>query len=167
MLINMIVAMTPERVIGNDNQLLWHLPADLRYFKAKTTGNIVLMGRKTYDSIGKPLPNRTNIVISRNATLQLEGVHVVASLEAGIALSKELMTDDQQLFVIGGAQIYKEAMPLATNLFVTEVEASYEGDAFFPEIPAEQWTEIERENHDADEKNKHNYSFVSLQKTTL
>jgi dihydrofolate reductase len=164
MQLSIIVAYTPDRVIGKNNELLWHLPADMRFFKQTTTGNIVVMGRKTYDSIGRPLPNRTNIVISRNDSLMLEGVHVVASLNAALALAQSLNTGDQTTFIIGGAQVYQLALPLATHLIITEVAATLEGDAFFPEIIAEEWVETDREAHQADEKNAYNYSFVQLRR---
>ncbi len=168
--INLVVAIAENGVIGGENKLLWHLPADLKYFKQLTTGNIVIMGRKTYESIGKPLPNRTSIVITRELTLKIEGCLVVNSIENAMDEAKKLNQNNfekglplQKIFVIGGAQIYNLAMPLANKLYITEVKAKFEGDTFFPKINKSQWQEISREAHNIDEKNHYNYDFVVYQ----
>ena len=169
--------MAQNRAIGKNNQLLWHLPADLKHFKAITTGHAVVMGRKTYESIGRPLPNRTNIVISRNADFKAEGCLVVNSLEEAIkeckAKSEKVKEGNLEntlhftlspftLFIIGGAEIYRQALPLTDKIYLTEVKVDLEGDAYFPELRTEEWKEIARNAHTADEKNQYDYDFVEL-----
>ena len=157
-IISAIVAMSENRVIGRNNQLPWHLPADLKHFKAITTGHPILMGRKTYESIGKPLPNRTNFVITRDASFQAPGCIVVTSLEAALQQAAELQA--KELFIIGGAQIYQQAMPIIQRLYLTIVHQQFEGDAFFPEFDAQkQWKLREETRHDADERNACAMSF--------
>lgn len=157
---SLVVAIAENNIIGGNNKLLWHLPADMRYFRLLTTNNIVIMGRKTFDSIGKPLPNRTNIVISRNERQYDEGILKVDSLEKALEKAEILRKTDQQIFVIGGAQIYQMALANAQNLYVTEVKASFDGDTFFPKIDKDIWHEASREKHLKDEKNNFNYEFV-------
>lgn len=142
-MINIIVAVASNGVIGCHNRLIWHISEDLKRFKSLTTGHPVIMGRKTYESIGRPLPNRRNIVVSRNAELKIEGVEVVASLERAIDMCQN---DDP--FVIGGGEIYRAAMPLADRLYLTSVDQSPEGDTYFPKIEDVQWREVAREKHD-------------------
>jgi dihydrofolate reductase len=137
----LVVAMAKNRVIGNANGIPWDLPEDRKHFRTHTLGHAVIMGRATYDSMGKPLPKRTNIVVSRNPVLRIEGVHVVGSLIAAIALARE--TDDAPR-IIGGQQVYAEALALATRIYLTEVDAEPEGDTFFPKLDPAQWEEIER-----------------------
>ncbi|AFD07335.1 dihydrofolate reductase [Solitalea canadensis DSM 3403] len=158
--ISIIVAQAENNVIGKSNQLIWHLPADLKHFKKLTTGNTIIMGRKTYDSIGRPLPNRRNVIISRNKDLKIEGCDLVNSLEEAL----ELTRNDEKVFIIGGAQIYNQAMNIADTLFITEVKQVFEGDAFFPDIASDKWIEIAREDHKADEKNRLDYSFVTYKR---
>ncbi len=157
--ITIVVAIAQNKAIGKNNQLLWHLPADLKHFKEITSGHTIIMGRKTYDSIGKPLPNRRNIVITRQA-LQLPGCEVVPSFNAALALCQ----NETELYIIGGAQIYKEALPLTDTIYLTEVHQSFEANTFFPEIRPEEWEEILRQNHAPDEKNALSYSFVTLRR---
>lgn len=157
---NIIVAIAENNVIGKDNTLIWHLPADLKYFKQLTTGNTIIMGRKTYDSIGKPLPNRRNVVITRNKDLKIDGCDLVNSLEEALDLTK----GEENVFIIGGAQIYKEALKISDKLYITEVKQQFDGDAFFPEIKQDEWEEILRDDHKADEKNKIDYSFVTYKR---
>ena len=135
--------MTRARVIGKagSHRLLWHYPEDMKRFRSATKGHAVIMGRATWDSIGKPLPGRRNIVISRDAALRIEGCEVVTSLERAIALARE---HDPEPCVLGGGQIYAAALPLATRLILTYVEQEYEGDAYFPEIDEREWIEQER-----------------------
>jgi dihydrofolate reductase len=139
--LSMIAAMTPSRVIGGAGAIPWHIPEDLKYFRRVTRGHAVLMGRATYASIGHPLKDRRNIVISRNRELVLPGCEVAPSLEAAIALARET---DREPCVIGGAQIYAEALPLATRLFLTYLEQEVPGDAYFPPFDAAEWRETER-----------------------
>ncbi len=159
MIISIVVAIAENRAIGKSNQLLWHLPADLKHFKQITSGHTIIMGRKTYDSIGKPLPNRRNIVITRQQ-LQIEGCDVVSSLNEALALCQS----EPEVFIIGGAEIYEQALPLTHRIYLTEVEQTFTGDAFFPELDASSWHEIARESFTADEKNKLPYTFLTLQR---
>ncbi|MEH6348042.1 MAG: type 3 dihydrofolate reductase [Bermanella sp.] len=162
MKIVLIAAFAQNRVVGINNTLPWHLPEDLKYFKRTTTGKAIIMGRKTYDSIGRPLPNRTNIVISRNTELNVEGVKVVDSLQAAIDLAKEvnLINGVEEIMVIGGASIYEEALPQADRLYITHVQAEVAGDAYFPEVDFSQWQEVSRDDYVASEGNPYDYSFV-------
>lgn len=145
----LIAALAENRCIGIDNKLPWYLPEDLKYFRRLTTGGVVIMGRKTYESIGKPLPNRTNIVISRNPDFQADGVRTVGSLEEARELGGNVATvnGNDEVFVIGGAQIYAQALPMATRLYLTEVCKTVAGDAFFPEINPADWQLLGHEDH--------------------
>lgn len=157
MKISIVVAMADNRVIGHENRLPWHLPADLKHFKQITMGKPILMGRKTFESIGRPLPGRTNIVITRDESYTAEGCVVVHSIEAALKAA-----DSEEVMVIGGAEFYQQALPHADTLYLTLVEGEFEGDTFFPELDDEEWREVERSGFDADEKNPHAYSFVRL-----
>ena len=160
--IALIWAMARNGVIGRDNKLPWYLPEDLKYFKRVTTGKPVIMGRKTYDSIGRPLPNRTNIVVTRDASLNLEGVKVVTSLEDAldIARAESVISDVDEVIVMGGAEIYAQALPHADRLYVTLVHAEVEGDAVFPPINLDAYQELAREDFKAEGPNPYDYSFV-------
>lgn len=156
-MISIIVAIAENGVIGGDNKLLWHISSDLKRFKALTTGNTIVMGRKTYESIGRPLPNRKNIVISRNRELTIEGCEVIHSLE-------ELITNHdkgEELFIIGGGEIYRSALQYADKLYITEVLKSYDGDTSFPEINFEEWSTESVESHKASEKDSADYKFIN------
>jgi len=157
-----IVAAAENGVIGRNNALPWHLPQDLRYFKQVTMGKPIVMGRKTFESIGRPLPGRTNIVITRNPDFTAEGVRVVASLDEALRLAEDIALIDsaQELVVIGGAEIYKASIPRADRLYITEVHASIQGDAFLPKIDWAHWREVDRERHGASDENPYEYSFV-------
>ncbi|MFQ1813302.1 type 3 dihydrofolate reductase [Aeromonas veronii] len=157
MKISMIAAMAHDRVIGKDNQMPWHLPADLAHFKRVTLGKPVLMGRKTFESIGRPLPGRRNLVISRNPDYQAEGIEVVGSVEAALALLAG--SSVEELMVIGGGHLYAEMLPSADCLYLTQIDLAVEGDTRFPAFDDGQWQRIECESHPADEKNPHPYSF--------
>jgi dihydrofolate reductase len=157
--IKILVAFDENRVIGKNNELIWHLPADLKRFKALTTGHVIIMGRKTYDSIGKPLPNRTTIVISRTAGLQIEGVICTTSIEEAILKAKSLSRED--IFIVGGAEIYALSLTVADQILVTQLHDIFEGDAFFPEIAPDQWTVTEKERGVTDEKNTYQYSYLT------
>jgi len=167
MKISLVWAMAQNRVIGRNNQLPWYLPEDLKYFKRITLGKPVIMGRKTFDSIGKPLPGRTNIVVTRNRDWSFEGVRTVDSLEAARELceNQAIVDGTEEAMIIGGAEIYRQAMPLADRLYLTEVHADVEGDVTFPEFDRSQWQEIAREDFEASGPNPYNYSFIILEKT--
>ena len=154
--ISLIVAMANNRVIGMNNTLPWHLPADLKHFKTLTMGHHIVMGRNTYESIGKPLPGRTSVVVTRNADYAPPGVMVVNSLEKAILVC----ADDAEIFVIGGAEIYRQAISFADRIYLTEIDADISGDAHFPEFDSKSWQETERISHAPDEKNRHSYHFV-------
>jgi dihydrofolate reductase len=154
-----IFAMSENRVIGKDNKLPWHLPADLKFFKATTLNHPILMGRKTFESIGKPLPQRTSIIITRQPGYQTPGALIVNSLTAGIKAGLALKED---IFIIGGAEILKEALPLVDTMYLTRIHATFNGDVFYPEYNEQEWQEIWREDHEPDEKNHFPYSFLKL-----
>lgn len=139
--LSIIVAITSNGGIGKNNELLWHLKADLKHFKAITTGHTILMGRKTFESIGRPLPNRRNIVISSQNAFAIDGVEVFHSLEEAL----EAVKSEEEVFIIGGGEIYRQTMPLASKLYLTVVEREYEADTFFPEIDYSQWKELSSE----------------------
>lgn len=166
MRLSMIVAQAQNRVIGRQNKLPWYLPGDLKYFKQVTMGKPVIMGRKTYESIGKPLPGRLNIVITRDPAYQLEGAKVVHSLAEAIELSESQAFIDgvEEAMVIGGEQIYAQALSLAERLYVTQVHAEVEGDAFFPELEQSDWAELGRDDFKAEGPNPYDYSFVVYQR---
>lgn len=142
--------------IGKNNQLLCHLPADLKYFKNLTTHHAILMGRKTFESIGKPLPNRTNIIISRS-DLNIEGTYCFKSIDEGISFAKS--QNETELFIIGGDSIYKQSMDVLNTVYLTRIHHSFEADAFFPALQEEYWQLNQNEFHAADEKNKFDFSF--------
>ncbi|MGV2906417.1 dihydrofolate reductase [Achromobacter sp. AGC25] len=156
--LTLIVAYSNNRVIGRDNTLPWKLPGDLAHFKRSTLGHPIVMGRKTWDSLGRPLPGRTNIVISRNPDFIASGATVVPTLDAAIAACGDV----DQAFVIGGAQIYAQALPLAQRVLATEVHAQVDGDAFFPLLPAFEWKETARETQPAE--NGYDYDFVTYER---
>lgn len=158
-LLTLIVARARNGTIGRDNTLPWRLPEDLQHFKRTTMGAPVVMGRKTWDSIGRPLPGRRNIVVSRNRDLKLEGAEVVASLED----AQRLCVGVEQVFVIGGAQLYAEALPSADRLIVTEIDSDVPGDAFFPAVDRTRWIELTRETHHS-EANQFDYAFVTYER---
>jgi dihydrofolate reductase len=160
MRIAIVVAVAENGVIGKDNALLWRLPDDLKHFKAVTMGKPVIMGRKTFDSIGRPLPGRTNIVISRQIGLRIEGCVVVDSLESAFAAAGNA----QEVAVIGGADIYRQALPRTHVVYLTEVHASFDGDVTFPALSRDEWLETTREMHPADERHACAFTFVTLQR---
>jgi dihydrofolate reductase len=157
--LKILVAFDENRVIGKNNTLIWHLPADLKRFKALTTGHVIIMGRKTFESIGKPLPNRTSIVISRQADLQIEGAIIAHSVEEAILKAKSITRED--IYIVGGAEIYALSLPLADQILVTQLHDIFEGDAYFPEIPAEIFEITEKERGITDEKNAYQYSYLT------
>ena len=160
--ITIIAAIATNNALGKDNDLIWHLPADLKRFKNVTSGHHIVMGRKTYESIGKPLPNRTTVIITRNKNYKAAGCIVVDSLEKAIEVARE----DPQVFIIGGAQIYQQAMSshLVDQLDITHVHHAFEADVYFPEIDTAEWIQVGNEDFKADDKNKYDFSFVSYKK---
>lgn len=152
-MIKIIVAMSDNRVIGSNNELIWKLSSDLKRFKELTTGHPVVMGRKTYESIGRPLPNRRNIIITRNSEYEVEGCEVVSSLEEALLLT------NNDCFIIGGGEIYKQSLEIADKIYLTVVHKDFEGDTTFPELGKE-WATIDTKDFEADEKNEYNYSFI-------
>jgi dihydrofolate reductase len=148
--------MAENRVIGVNNTLPWRLPADLRHFRRVTTGHHVIMGRRNYESIGKPLPDRTNIVITRNHSFHAPGCLVKHSLEDALAYAQ----NDPEVFVIGGAEIYRQALDRVDRLYLTLVHAKVQGDTYFPPIDEKHWQEISRERHEPDERNPHACTFL-------
>ena len=160
--IALIAALAENRVIGRKNRLPWRLPADLRRFKSVTMGKPVIMGRKTYESIGKPLPGRSNIVVTRDPDYRAQGCQVVHSLDQAL----EAGAGHAEVMVIGGAELYRQALGRAQRMYLTLVRAEVEGDTLFPDIEPQQWRELERESHRADEKNQYDYDFVILQRVS-
>jgi len=159
----LIVAQGKNRVIGHENRLPWYLPEDLRYFKQVTMGKPIIMGRKTYESIGKPLPGRTNIVITRDDRWRADGVKLARSLEDAITIAEAqaLIDGVHEAVVIGGAQIYEQSLALVDRLYMTEVAAEPVGDAWFPEVDYTHWLELSRESYPAgDQPNRYPYAFV-------
>jgi dihydrofolate reductase len=159
---SIIVAVAENNVIGEKNKLPWYLPADLKRFKEITMGHHIIMGRKTYESIGKPLPGRTNIVITRNQNLKIKGVTVVNSLSSAFKIAKE--NAETEAFVIGGAEIFKEALSKANKIYMTKVKAKIKGDVFFPKINFKDWRVVSREKHTPNSKNPFPYEFLMLEK---
>jgi dihydrofolate reductase len=165
MIISLIAALSKNRVIGKNNDLPWHLPDDMKYFMQTTKGHYVIMGRKNYDSIPtkfKPLPNRTNIVVTHKKDFVAPDCIVVNSLEAGINLAKQ--ANEKEVFVIGGAEIYKLSLPIATRLYLTEINGHIEGDTFFPAINKADWHETSRVHHDKDLRHAFDFDFVVYNK---
>ncbi len=158
--VSLVVAMAEGRVIGAGGRLPWHLPADLRHFRRLTLGKPVVMGRRTFESIGRPLPGRTNIVVTRKLDVRLPGVAVAPDVEAALAMARPL----GEAMVIGGAALYAAALPLALRIYLTEVHARLDGDTWFPEFDPDQWRERERIDHDPDPANPYPYSFVVLER---
>lgn len=162
-MITIVVAMGKNREIGVDNQLLWHLPKDLKHFKELTSGHPIIMGRKTYESIGKPLPNRTNIVISRKNDWFEEGILIVGSIKEALKFAKKI---DENVFVIGGGTIYEQTIDLADQLEITLVDATLEADTYFPKIDEKIWRKTEETCHEKDEKNQYDFCFQTFTKKT-
>jgi dihydrofolate reductase len=158
----LIVAIAANGVIGKDNALPWHIPEDLKWFKRNTLGKPIIMGRKTWDSIGRPLPGRPNIVVTRQPGWRAEGVHAVHSLDEGLTLAESLAPDAAELMVIGGSALFAEALPRCVRFYMTEVKRAYDGDVRFPEIEHRNWREVTREAHDGDPA----YDFVVMEQVT-
>lgn len=148
--------MDENRLIGDNNALPWHLPADMAHFKATTMHKPILMGRKTYESIGRPLPGRRNIIISRNQNYSVAGCDTALSIQDAL----DLVSDQPEVMMIGGSSLYEQSMPLANTLYITEIHHQFNGDAWFPPINSDDWLESAREEHLADASNKYAYAFV-------
>lgn len=158
-----VVAMGKKNEIGFENQLLWHLPKDLKHFKELTSGHPIIMGRKTYESIGKPLPNRTNIIISKKKDWFEEGVLIVGSIKEALKFAKKI---DESIFIIGGGTIYEQTMDFADILEVTVVETEREADTYFPKIDMKIWKKVSEDCHEADEKNSLPFCFITYERIT-
>lgn len=157
-MISLIVAIAQNRVIGKDNRLPWRLPADLAYFKQTTMGHPVVMGRKTHESIGKPLPGRRNIVLTRDPDFRAEGCEIYHSVEAALAEARS--GEGREFFIIGGDSVYSAFFPFADRLYLTLIHKDFEGDAFFPEIVARKWRLVSETKGETNEKNPYEYSFL-------
>ena len=157
MIISCIVAVANDNVIGKDNDIPWYLPADLKYFKKITTGKPIIMGRKCYNSIGRPLPNRTNIIVTRDPFFISTNCLIAHTIEEALNMAVDF--GDDEVFIIGGGTIYEQTMDFWDKLYITEVDLKVDGDILFPQIDPEQWTLESQENHSSDEKNVYNYSF--------
>lgn len=162
MKISMIAAMGKNRVIGLDNKMPWHLPADLQWFKKVTLGSPIIMGRKTYDSIGRPLPGRLNIILSRNKNLKIEGCSVVNSLDAAIQLAKESDNTKDEIFITGGSHLYNKFVSKADRLYLTLIDEEFEGDTYFPDYTEFNWENVSEIFNSSDDKNPHSYTFLTL-----
>lgn len=160
--ISLIAAMAHNRVIGKDNQMPWHMPADLKHFKATTLGKPVIMGRKTFESIGRALPGRQNIVVTRDASFEAPGCDIAHSLEAAVSLAGDVA----EIIIMGGGQLYQAALPMANRMYLTFIDLSTEGDAHFPAWDSEEWVIVDRETHSHDDKNPYDYSFVKLERVS-
>lgn len=160
MIISMIVAVADNGIIGKENALPWHLGADLKRFKNITTGHTILMGKNTHLSIGRPLPNRRNVILSTTLD-HMEGCEVIKKIEDINTLG---LAEDEELIIIGGSKVYNQFMPMAKRLYLTQVHTQAEGDTYFPAFDKEEWTETFKEDHQADEKNDHDFSFINLER---
>ena len=158
MIVSIIVAVAQNEVIGKENQLPWHLPADMKYFKQTTSGHCIIMGRKTFDALGKPLPNRTNIIITRQEDFSVESCVVVNQLQHAIDYARDC--GEEECFIIGGGDIFIQALIWTDRIYLTRIHQDFEGDTFFPALNNGDWNEISVAKHLPDEKNKFAYSFI-------
>lgn len=159
-MISMIAAMSENNVIGKDGEMPWHLPGDLKFFKQTTKGHSVVMGRKTFESIGRPLPNRRNIVLTRSEDFSAEGIEVIHTFSE----MDKLVKDEEEFFVIGGATIYEQLLPLADRLYITIIHETFEGDTFFPTIDDGQWKIVASKKGEVDEKNSLGHTFLTYER---
>ena len=162
-MITIIAAIGKNNALGKDNQLLWKLPKDLKHFKSLTENHPIVMGRKTYESIGKPLPDRTNIVVSRKENWFAEDILIVSKLKEAIKFAKKM---DEEIYIIGGGNIYEQTIDLAEKLEVTQVNAELKADIFFPKINPKIWNKTNEINHEKDEKNEYDFSFQTYERKT-
>jgi len=163
MIVSMISAMAQDRVIGLNGSMPWHLPADLAHFKRSTMGCPVIMGRKTFDSIGRPLPGRKNIVLTRSGELSLPGCEVVSSFDDALVL----VSNEDEIFIIGGQQLYQQALPQSQRLYLTHIDAKFDGDTFFPDYFHSDWQQRSSEEHSADKENPWPYRFELLERMAM
>ena len=157
MVVSAIAAMAKNRVIGKDNRIPWYLSSDLKYFKRTTLHHHIIMGRKSFQSIGKPLPKRTNIIVTRDPYFTASNVLIARSIEEALAIAEEY--GEEEVFIIGGGQIYEQSLPYWDRLYLTRVDTEVQGDVYFPELDMEQWALVSEEKHSADEKNDFDYAF--------
>jgi dihydrofolate reductase len=160
MRVSLIVAVSTNGVIGRDGDLPWRMPEDLKRFKSLTMGHHLVVGRKTWEEVGQPLPGRMMVVVTRARDFQVAGVTVVHSLQEAL----DVAHNDDEVFIAGGGEIYRQALPLADRLYLTRIHAEIEGDTTFPEFDQSEWRLVEREDHDADERNPYPYSFIVYEK---
>ena len=158
MIVSLVAAASENNVIGKNNTLIWRMPADMKFFKNLTMGHTVVMGRKTYESMGKPLPGRKNIIITRNKEYKADGCVVFGSFSDVLEYCKA----EDEIYVIGGAEIYHQLMNSADKIYLTRIHHNFAGDAYFPEIPNSEWEETKRTDFSADENNQYNYSFIEF-----
>jgi dihydrofolate reductase len=158
MKISQIVAVSSNNAIGKNNALIWKLSSDLQYFKKITSGHHILLGRKNYESIGRALPNRVSLIVTRNQNFEAKDCYTFTDIESSIAFAEK--AGEEELFIIGGGQIYDQTLPLCTTIYLTEVHHTFEADCFYQPLNEKEWEEVSRENHEADEKNEYAYSFV-------
>jgi len=163
MIISLVAAASDNNIIGKNGTLPWRMPADMKFFKSLTMGHTVIMGRKTYESMGKPLAGRKNIVVSRNSNFKAEGCVVVNSVKEAFDQSAA----EKEVFVIGGAHIYKEVLASADKIYLTRIHGIFEGDASFPELPEREWVQVKHEMHQQDDKNPYSYTFEELTRKKL
>ncbi len=159
-MLSIIVAVSENNVVGKENKLPWKLSADLKHLKSLTMGHHIIMGRKTWESLGRALPGRINVVITTDKNFKAEGGVVVQSLKEALTVS----SSDDEIFIFGGGKIFKEAMPLVKKIYMTKVHSIIDGDTFFPVLDMKDWKETSREDFKADEKNQYDYSFVTLER---
>ncbi len=162
--LSILVAMAKNRVIGRNNRLPWHLPADLKHFKFLTMGQTIVMGRKTYESIGKPLPGRANVIITRQMDYEVPGAMVVNSLEDALLICEETSTGHSENFIIGGEKLYQQALKICQRMYITEIQRDFDGDVFFPEFDRNEWEETQRDKHIAEDADNLEYHFVVLER---
>lgn len=160
--LSILVAMAKNRVIGKSNQLPWHLPADLKHFKLLTMGQTIVMGRKTYESIGRPLPGRENIIITRQLGYEVPGATVVNSLQDALLICEESSAFNRESFIIGGEKLYRQTLDICQRMYVTEIQSDFDGDVFFPEFDRSDWEEIQRHKHITENGAHIEYHFVIL-----
>lgn len=162
MIISLIVAASKNNAIGKEGQLLWNLPIDMKFFKDSTWGMVVIMGRKTYESVDKPLPGRVNIVITKQREWQKDGTQVASDLDAALKLAE--LTNCKEIFIIGGGEVYRHSMDIADKIYITRVHASFDGDTYFPEIDTEKWSLVKNTDFFKDEKHAYDFSFQTWTK---
>lgn len=160
--LSLLVAMAKNRVIGRDNKLPWHLPADLKHFKFLTMGQTIVMGRKTYESIGKPLPGRVNIIITRQEGYEVPGATVVSSIDDALLMCEKIRSINGENFIIGGEELYRQTLKICQRIYITEIQRDFEGDVHFPEVDPNEWEETQRDKHISENDTNLEYHFVVL-----